>query len=222
MEPEQGGRRPGWDPMTTAQSWGREAAGPPPRALEEAHRRQPRAAHRTAPPWETRVPTQTFPGQHGLPWRDGKSLEALRAQGAPKGRGSQPPPPRPFPQPQSSLAYRTPPVPTGRGGAGSDISGDRHAAIGVFPTQTPDGWAGRACWQLRPQSAGGWGLSGAHRQRGPSSGPVALAPGWHRQGSAPQGEQAGGWAAPLPALSSHMHLSFTLRRHQSTLPASSS
>lgn len=218
MEPEQGGRRSGWDPMTTAQSWGRGAAEPsrkPTGDSPEQHVARPRLGK----PGSPHKPFQGSMGSHG---RDGRSLEALRAQGAPKGRGSQPPPPRPFPQPQSSLAYRTPPVPMGRGGAGSDISGDHHVAIGVFPTQTPDGWAGTACWQLRPQSAGGRGLSGAHRQRGPSSGPVALAPGWHRQGSAPQGEQAGGWAAPLPALSSHLHPSFTLRRHQSTLPASSS
>lgn len=87
MEPEQGGRRSGWDPMTTAQSWGRGAAGPPPRALEEAHRRQPRAARRTAPPWETRVPTQTFPGQHGLPWEGWQEPGSPPSTGGAQGPG---------------------------------------------------------------------------------------------------------------------------------------
>ena len=207
MEPEQGGGRLGWDPTTTAQSWGRGATGPHPQpsgeptgASPEQHVAQPHLGKPGSPhkhaPW---VPT-AFQGSRGSHGRAGRSLEALervrhalRARGAPKGQGSQPPPPGPFPQPQSAHVYQALPVPTGRGGAGSDIKGLSHSpppsrgchtTIGVFPTQTRNGPAGTACWQLRPQSTGGWGLSGAHRQRGPSSGPAALAPSWHRQGSA--------------------------------------
>ncbi|CAN0517806.1 unnamed protein product [Rangifer tarandus platyrhynchus] len=86
--------------------------------------------------------------------------------------------------PQSSsprahtLTERSLSPPSGRGGAGSDISEDRHAAISVFPAQTPNGPARTACWQLRPQSTGWvWLIWGA---------PAALAPGGHGQRSAPR------------------------------------
>lgn len=235
MEPEQGGGRLGWDPTTTAQSWGRGATGPHPQpsgeptgASPEQHVAQPHLGKPGSPhkhaPW---VPT-AFQGSRGSHGRAGRSLEALervqhalRARGAPKGQGSQPPPPGPFPQPQSAHVYQAPPVPTGRGGAGSDIKGLSHNHR-CLPHPDPQ-WPGRdsllAAETAEHRWVGPiWGAQAAGPQLWTSSPGTQLA----SPGLCPQGKQAEGWAAPPPALSSHLHPSFTLRHCQTMLPASSS
>ena len=63
-----------------------------------------------------------------------------------------------------------------------------------------------------------WGAQAAGPQLWTSSPGTQLA----SPGLCPQGKQAEGWAAPPPALSSHLHPSFTLRHCQTMLPASSS
>ena len=132
-----------------------------------------------------------------IPWRETSTRSEHRA-GCPRVRGPSRHPRDPSDSPRAhTLTERSLSPPLGRGGAGSDISGDRHTAIGVFPTQTPNGPARTACWQLRPQSTGWVWLIWGTQAAGPQL--CASSPGTQRAWPAlcPKGGQAGGWAAPL-------------------------
>ena len=165
-----------------------------------------------------------LPGQQGLPRRVGWSQKPWRGSGTRSehgGRASQPPPLGPFPQPQSSHVYQAPPLPTGRGGAGSDIRGPphNHRCLPHPDPQRPSRDSLMAAETAEHRWVGPiWGTQAAGPQLWTSSPGTQLA----SPGLCPQGKQAEGWAAPLPALSSHLHPSFTLRRCQTTLPVSSS
>lgn len=201
------GRDQAGTPTTTAQSWGRGAAGPPPRALGGSPPATAQAPTPHGPTLGNQGPHTNLPGQHGLhggmagAW---KPSERRGAWAVPQ----QPPPPRPFPQPQSSLAYRTPPVPTGRGGAGPTSQGTASRGHRCLPHPDPRrlGWepAGNGAAERR-RVGSIWGAQAAGPQLWASPAPAAgIARALLHRASRL------GLGSTLPALSSHMHLSFTL------------